>query len=109
MPKYNKVTKDEVYECAVRQSATIHPIYQTSVPWVADKLKTSKYQVRKFVKQLCEEGLLKRSSTNPWYPEDGESLPLHGFTTTEKSRDTEIHKKIDKEICEFYRELAESE
>lgn len=107
-PKYNKVTKDEVYKCFVEGVYNSHPIYQYPVRLVAAELQTSKYQVRKFVKRLCEDGLLKRSSTNTWYPEDGESLPYHGFTTTPKSSETEIHKEVDRKNAKFYRELANS-
>ena len=93
MANYKKINRDQVFECFSEQCAVLMGLYQASVPFVSQCLKTSKYQVRKYVKELVKDDLLKRISTNPYYPEDGESLPLHGFTLTSKGIKTEVHKK----------------
>lgn len=58
--KYNKITKEQLFQFMIenRLTADFYEMIFTS-KFIASRLKTSVYQVRKYLKELVNDGLIK--------------------------------------------------
>ena len=111
--KYRKINKEILFELICKIAVDVmNPGYPTSIPNYASLLGTSKYQVRKYMKELEKDGLVKSICMyydgRPDY-ETGElwddPCVLRGWEITEKVKGTETYKKEAKEMHELIEKI----
>lgn len=86
--------------------------YPTSIPNIAELLGTSKYQVRKYMKELEKEGLVKSECIyydgRPDY-ETGELFDdpriIRGWSLTEEAAKTDIYKDSSENVRKIIKEV----
>lgn len=95
--KYEKITKEQVLDVLYSVAMDfIAPDSVINLVNIADHLKTSRYQVKKYMDELKEEGMVELKSTTAYKDEDS-SLPYIGYTLTEKARTSEEYLKRQQE------------
>ena len=112
--KYQKITKHILFKFMCEIDADImNPGFPISIPNISELLHTSKYQVRKYMLELREEGLVKSECIyydgNPSY-ETGELYDdprlIRGWNLTDEGRKTityiEAQQKIEKIIDKIW-------
>ena len=99
MKKYKKVSKDDVlktfYDLQTKYWGAGCWVDGISVEFLAHKMETSTYQIRKAYKQLAEEGYLKLEKVptafeeydNGLYTESIPYLFCNVYTLTQKAKD----------------------
>lgn len=99
MNKYKKVSKDDVlktfYDLQTKFWEAGRFVDGLSVDFLADRMETSTYQIRKAYKQLAEEGYLKLEEVpiafeeydNGLYTESNPYLFCKVYTLTQKAKD----------------------
>lgn len=99
MDKYKKVSKEEVFEMFYDLQTKFWKagcwVDGISVQFLANRMKTSTYQIRKAYKQLAEEGYLKLEKVptafedydNGLYTESIPYLFCNVYTLTQKAKD----------------------
>ena len=99
MDKYKKVSKEEVFEMVYDLQTKFWKagcwVDGISVQFLANRMKTSTYQIRKAYKQLAEEGYLKLEKVptafedydNGLYTESIPYLFCNVYTLTQKAKD----------------------
>ena len=111
--KYRKIDKDVLFFLICEDAVDIMSYgYPVSIPNYAELLKTSKYQVRKYMKELEKEGLVKSVCMyydgRPDY-ETGELYDepkiLRGWEITEKGRQTEMCKQRSENMSKIIKEV----
>lgn len=111
--KYLKIDKDVLFFLMCEIDVDImNAGYPISIPNCAELLKTSKYQVRKYMKELEKEGLVKSVCIyydgRPDY-ETGElwddARIMKGWELTEKGRQTEMRKERSKNMSRIIKEV----
>ena len=101
--KYNKISAPDVFNfmCQVL-SDVMCPVNTVSVPMIAKYFDTSKYRVRKAIKILKEQGLVKNTSV--WPTEDDEqTLPWNGFGITSKGLEHRSYKYFSKKSEDLFK------
>ena len=89
MPRYNAEryagAKDAVLKWICEQSAAIcnHPDV-FSCTWVARGVNITLYMARKCMRDLAEDGYVKKSHEGGWSDWTGEIYCIHGYTLTQK-------------------------
>ena len=73
-----------------------------SVPEIARRFCKSKYSVRKAIKELEADGLVRR--THEGGIDDGYPHCVHGWRITKKVCDSELYKECEKEAYQEYDE-----
>lgn len=94
--RYKKITQDDVYKTLVSTSVDpMNPIGGIiSLVNIASLLKTSRYQVKKYIDELKQIGFVELKSVDI-STEDEAYPPYHGYTLTEKGKNTDYYKKQD--------------
>lgn len=95
--KYEKITRQDVYEVLVSTSLDImNPIGGIiNLVDIAGFLKTSRYQVKKYIDEMKTEGMVELHSVS--IPcEDEVYPPYWGYTLTERGKNTDYYKEQDK-------------
>lgn len=91
--KYTKISKDSIYNLLVGIDLDImNPIRCINIVNMAELLKTSRYQVKKYIDILKSEDLVTLkmvdvSSDEELYP------PYWGYCLTDKGKDTDYYKR----------------
>lgn len=91
------VNKDELFLYLCEQTADVPFAYDPkiySIPLLAWHLNTTKYNIRKLIKQLEAENLVCKNYIGGMN-EDGEIGCYHGWSLTDAARETEIYKQCD--------------
>lgn len=103
------VSKDDLFLWLCKETADIPYGYDPkiySVPMMACYLNTTKYSIRKLVKQLETEGLVHKTYIGGMN-EDGEIGCYHGWSLSDAARETETYKQCEiTALDEFSRELG---
>ena len=83
-----------------------------SIPILASDTGETKYRIRKLIKELETDGLVKRNHEG-CIDDDGNPHCYHGWSITQKAAETEMYKKCDKEaieeIARFLRDVEKCE
>lgn len=104
--KYEKITKEQVLDVLIQCHVNImNPIDVISVPNIAYLLKTSEYQVRKYISELKENGLVKVGFFPSSAYDDELSLPLKGFCITDKVKELDQYKIAEKNEREIIKKV----
>lgn len=94
---YRKIKKDDVLKLMIGISVNVmNPTNVISVPTIANFLKTSKYQVRKYINELRNEGLVE-VGVLPCFDYEECQLPIKGFCITSNAEKLDEFKKQSKE------------
>lgn len=102
---YNKITERDIYEVLVEADVCVKPYgYVTPVRLIAQRLKTSRYQVQKHLKELVKRGVAI-ADYECIYSEDETIPPCRGFALTDKGRETEYYKERQRQEHEYINEL----
>lgn len=98
------MTKDDLLLDMCKRAATVPMGYDPniySIRELAESLNTSRYRIRKLMKELEADGAVRRSYDGG-IDDDGYPHCYHGWSITKKTRESELYKKCDKEaIAEF--------
>lgn len=95
---YEKITKEQVFKVLVGITLDfIAPDHVINLVNIADFLKTSRYQVKKYMDELREEGLVELKTTMAYNSEDEPSIPYTGYQLTAKAKETDQFKKLQNE------------
>lgn len=91
--KYTKVTRDDVYGILVSTALSLfNPIGGAiNITNIAHLLETSKYQVKKYMDELKEQGMVELKCFNNWDEEENHP-PYWGYVLTDKGRETKYFK-----------------
>lgn len=91
--KYKKISKDCIYNLLVGIDLDImNPIRCINIMNMADYLKTSRYQVKKYIDILKNEGMVALKMVD--ISSDEELRPPYwGYELTRKGRETEYYKQ----------------
>ena len=107
--KYKKITKEDVYSVLVSVAVDfLNPTFGLiSLVEIAGFLKTSRYQVKKYMNILKVEGMVEldmyiEQSSCYEYDDCDSGLPYWGYRLTKKGRDTAIYKDRNKEASEIF-------
>ena len=107
--KYEKITKEDVLnilvKCAVDELKSGHGLM--NVINIASLLKTSKYQVRKYTKELRNEGLIKLICEF-FYSDEELYPPYWGYVLTEKGMKTDLFAKEKAKWEKWFAEWIQS-
>ncbi len=90
---YAKIKKDDVLNIMIGISVCVmNPTNVISIPTIAHFLNTSKYQVRKYINELRNEGLVE-IGIYPRINDEEILLPIKGFCITKKAESLDEYKK----------------
>lgn len=108
MNRYQKISRERLLSLMINISVSVcNPTDVISVPVIARYLKTSRYQVRKYMKELESDGLVKTGVM--LYGDDECALPIRGFCITDKARGLEEYKLKETKEREFIEKFFFSE
>lgn len=96
MNKYQKITKQDVLNLLMDINISVmNPTNIMSIPCISNCLETSKYQVRKYIKELKNDGLVDKDCycIDPEYS----SLCYFGFKITDKAKKLDIYKEKEQQ------------
>ncbi len=94
---YKKITKEQVLDILIKCHVNImNPTDVISIPNIAYLLKTSTYQVRKYMNQLKKDELVKIGYLPTSAFDEELSLPIKGFCITNKAKELEQYKIAEK-------------
>lgn len=93
LAKYEKITEDDVFNVLVQTNSDfMNPIGSViNLVNIASLLHTSKYQVKKYMDQLNEKGLVELKMVENWEEEE-HFPPYWGYTLTEAGKETDQFK-----------------
>lgn len=95
---YEKITKEQVFDVMVGITLDfIAPDHVINLVNIADLLKTSRYQVKKYMDELREEGLVELKTTMAYNVDEEPSRPYTGYRLTAKGMETEEFKQLQSE------------
>lgn len=104
------MTRDKLLKIMINTFCScMNPGYPISIRNIAELEKETYYQVRKYMKQLESEGLVKKE--NFYYLGDynyeygvyeSEGCLIKGWTITDKCRDLEEYKKAEQKEIDFF-------
>jgi hypothetical protein len=100
--KYKKITKDDVYRILVNVALDISsPVSIINISNIASLLKTSRYQVKKYIDLMVKDGVAELKFEMIY---DDEELypPYWGYRLTPKGKDTDFYKNKDGENKKFF-------
>lgn len=90
--EYKKITKEQVLDTLIQCHVNfMNPTDVISAPNIACLLKTSIYQVRKYINELKKDGLVQVGYL-PLSAHEELSLPIKGFCITNKVEELEQYK-----------------
>ena len=101
---YSKISAEDVYrafvgaEVCIMSDSGLMP-----VRLVAERLKTSRYQAYKQIRELVRQGILK-TEFEYFDTDDDYSLPYRGFVLTQKGRETDYYKEQAEREIEYINE-----
>ena len=96
--KYRKITKEDVLDVLIDCNLSFINYTDTvSIPNISYLLKTSKYQVRKYINELKKDGLVENGFIHAM-EYDTCHLPTKGFLMTKKAEELEKYKIAYKKI-----------
>lgn len=72
-----------------------------SIPHLSSYLKETKYHIRKLMKELEADGLVRKTYEGG-IDEDGYPHCYHGWSITRKAKETDMYKKCYKEALKDY-------
>lgn len=102
--KYEKITKEQVLGVLIQCHINImNPIDVISVPNISYLLKTSEYQVRKYIDELKKDGFVELGFI-PTFDEEL-TLPIKGFRITDKVRELDQYKIAERNEREIIKEI----
>lgn len=111
------MTRDKLLKIMINTfSSCMNPGFPISMRNIAQLEKETYYQVRKYMKQLEKEGLVKKEMF--YYPGDysyeygcyeSEGYLVVGWNITEKCRQLEEYKKAEKEEIELIERIFKGE
>ena len=95
--KYKKISKDDVYKVLVNVRIDISGFNCINLVNIASFLDTSRYQVKKYIKELKNDGMVKLIyfSYIDYYGEEN-IPPYWGYRLTEKGEDTDYFREAEK-------------
>lgn len=93
---YKKITKEQVLDILIQCHVNFtNPTDVISAPNIACLLKTSTYQVRKYINELKKDGLVQVGYL-PSSAYEELSLPIKGFCIANKAKELEQYKIAEK-------------
>ncbi|MDR7856029.1 hypothetical protein [Tissierella sp.] len=103
--KYRKITQEDVYKLLVGISVSVMNTFDCiNIVNIASLLKTSRYQVKKYIDELKNQGMVELvcvdiSSEDEPYP------PYLGYVLTKKGRDTHFYREAEQKETELIKEI----
>lgn len=102
--KYNKINQEDVYDILVGIAVDgMNPISAISITEMAHFLKTSRYQVKKYIDIMKQNELVELKMFN-FNDDEGVYPPYWGYTLTKKGRDTTKYKEKQQKAMKLMEE-----
>lgn len=102
--KYEKITKEQVLDVLIRCHLNVmDPVDVISAPNIAYLLKTSEYQVRKYIGELKKDGLVELAFLT--ILDEELVLPIKGFQITDKAKELDQYKIAERNEREIFKEI----
>ncbi len=102
-----KMTANDLFQEMCKLTAAIPFCYDPkiySVKYLAERMKQSKYMIRKQMKKLEAVGLVCRDYDGG-ADEDGRVYCYHGWSITEKAMKTALYKRLEKEAAQEFNDF----
>lgn len=105
--RYKKISKEDVYRTLVSTSLEIHNPMMGAINLVniANLLDTSRYQVKKHIDALKEEGMVELKYFL-LYSEYDNLPPYWGYLLTEKGKSTKYYKEEEQRLIKSFEEAV---
>lgn len=106
MEKYSKISKDDVYKLIIKIDIDFMNMgfNVINVVNMASALETSRYQIKKYIDVLLDDGLVELKM-EVFSNEEEPFPPYWGYGLTDKGRQTQIFKELEEEQEKFYDEM----